>query len=324
MKLVGSDGHGVRDHRGRFASAAAGETAQIAAAMEQLLATEPSASPARSTTAVIGGAPLHYLEAGSGEAVVLIHGGGGGGANWFRIIGPLATTHRVLAPDLPGFGLSPARAAKGSLGAEAAKLLGEWLDHAGVDRATVVGTSFGGLTALRLAQAERERVVRLGLVASAGLGREATWLLRAATLPVIGPAAVNPSHRGTALLFRILLTSDRSRLSGEQQRALVEYLYQSAAAVDARTFARTLRLFAGVRGQREVLRAEELQALDIPAAVIWGGRDRLLPVSHADVAAAALPRARRTIIEYAGHSPNWEAPGAVLGALRGLLERPSP
>jgi pimeloyl-ACP methyl ester carboxylesterase len=271
----------------------------------------------------LDGAAFHYLEAGAGEVVVLIHGGGGGGANWFRLIGSLATTHRVLAPDLPGFGLSAERAASGSLGGEAAKLLTHWLDRIGVERATIVGTSFGGLTALRLAQTQRARVARLGLISSAGLGREATWLLRAATLPLLGPVLVRPSRPGTALLFRMLLTTDRSQLSEAQQQALVEYLFQSGSVMDARSFARTLRRFAGVRGQREVCGTAELAPLDMPAVVIWGRRDRLLPTAHAEAAAGALPNAVLTIIDRSGHSPNWETPGDVLAAIRALLARPA-
>jgi pimeloyl-ACP methyl ester carboxylesterase len=289
--------------------------------MRALLATEPMAGGAQSCTLDVDGAALHYLDAGAGEPVVLIHGGGGGGANWFRLIGPLSTTHRVLAPDLPGFGLSAERAATGSLGGEAAKLLTRWLDRIGVERATVVGTSFGGLTALRLAQTQRARVARLALISSAGLGREATWLLRVATLPLLGPVLVSPSRPGTALLFRRLLTTDRSQMSKAQQQALVEYLFRSASVVNARSFARTLRRFAGVHGQREVVSAAELAQLDMPAAVIWGRRDRLLPTAHAEAAAAALPNAVLTIIDHSGHSPNWETPGDVLAAMRALLER---
>jgi pimeloyl-ACP methyl ester carboxylesterase len=291
--------------------------------MHALLATEPaSAAVATSHFRETRGGALHHLEAGSGDVVVLLHGGGGGAANWFRLIGPLAASQRVLAPDLPGFGLSPLRHAAGALGTAAADLLGGWLDELGVRNAAVVGTSFGGLAALRLAQRRPDIVTRLGVIDSVGLGRQATWLLRAATLPILGPVALRPSRRGTALLFRALLTSNRRNLTSAQQHALVDYLWRSGEAADARAFATTIRRFASLRGQREVLAPEELRAISVPVAIVWGRRDRFLPASHALDAARLMPRATCTIIEGAGHSPNWEAPQPVLAALRQLLATP--
>lgn len=292
--------------------------------MHGLLATVAGSGAARGATVEVAGAPLHYLEAGRGPVVVLLHGGSGGGANWFRLIGPLAARYRVLAPDLPGFGLSPARTASAPLGVQAAGVLQAWLDTIGVERATVVGTSFGGLAGLRLAQRDPARVARLALITPVGLGPEASWLLRSAALPVVGPLVLRPSRRGTAWLFRTLLTSDRRTLSGAQQQALIEYLWRSAAAADPRMLARTVRLFAGVRGQREWLEDGELRGLPQPLAVIWGGRDRLIPLAHAVRLKRVRPDALFRALPRTGHSPNWEAPGAVLDALGQLLERPAP
>ena len=92
-----------------------GEKQDVERAMDRLLS---AAGLSRSSTAAPGavrvrsvwsdqaGVRIHHLEAGSGSPVVLLHGGTGGGANWFRMIGPLSDRFRVLAPDLPGFGLS--------------------------------------------------------------------------------------------------------------------------------------------------------------------------------------------------------------------------
>jgi pimeloyl-ACP methyl ester carboxylesterase len=320
--IPGESGHGADAHRGRFASGVASIGQPVERAMRALLATAPGAAAARSAYAEIGGSAIHYLEAGHGEAVVLLHGGGGGGANWFRLIGPLAAAHRVFAPDLPGFGLSPPRVAQAPLGTEGAAVIADWLDALEVRHATVIATSFGGLIALRLAQRRPDLVARLGLISSVGLGREATWLLRIVAMPLIGPAALRPSRRGIALTYRLLLTSNRERVPPAQERALLEYLWCSAANNDARAFARAVHLFAGVRGQREVLSREELSALALPTAIIWGARDRFLPVHHAVAAARALPHATCTIIERSGHSPNWEAPDAVLASLSTLLATP--
>src|SRR5690606_8413263 len=139
---------------------------------------------------------FHHIEAGAGEPLVLVHGGGGGCANGFRIIGPLARHRRVLAPDLPGFGESSPIPPRAPLGAQAAEFLDDWLESIGVPSADVVGTSFGGLAALRLTQARPHCVKRLVLLDSVGLGAAVPVLVRLSALPLVGAVLLRPSRRG--------------------------------------------------------------------------------------------------------------------------------
>lgn len=294
----------------------------VRAAMERLL--QAGGSRARSVMGTVGGAIFHHLEEGAGEGppVVLLHGGSGGGANWFRLLPRLAASHRVLAPDLPGFGLSAARQPSAPLGEAAADIVAEWLAGLDVRKALVVGTSFGGLVALRLAQRHPRRAGRLLLLDSAGLGRRIHPAFRLATLPAISGPALRPSRRGTRILLTTLLTADRRDLSGEMLAALVDYLYASARSAGTPYLVSTLRLFGGLRGQREVLKPAELAALTQPLSLVWGGRDRFLPVSHARRAVRYCRNARLEIVPGAGHSPNWETPDAVADAVAELAARP--
>jgi pimeloyl-ACP methyl ester carboxylesterase len=294
----------------------------VAEAMRRLLVCGGSA--ARSVTTTLRGRPLHHLEEGShGRVIVLLHGGTGGGANWFRLLPRLAVEHRVLAPDLPGFGLSAPHEPRAPIGRQAAELLDEWLHTVGVTEALVVGTSFGGLAAVRLAQLTRARVSHLLLLNSAGLGRRIHPLVRLAALPGLTRLATRPSRRGTALLFRTLLTTDRSELTAAQITALLHYLDASARAAGTAYLARTLRLFVGPRGQREVVSAAELAALDRPVTVAWGERDPFLPLEPSIRAGALLPNVRFIAIPDAGHSPNWERADAVFDAIVELSRRTS-
>ncbi|HEX7118587.1 MAG TPA: alpha/beta fold hydrolase [Longimicrobiales bacterium] len=269
------------------------------------------------------GRRIHYLEAGRGPAVVLLHGAGGGAANWFGVLGRLAERFRVLAPDLPGFGLSPPLEPRAALGRQIAAVVEGWLRGHGVERCGVAGTSFGGLVAFRLAQRWPDGVRRLALIDAAGLGPELPALVRLAGVRFLGPFLLRPSRRGTVWLLRRLLTAGRP-LDPAVEPALIEYLLRSAEAGDVAVLARAFRLFSGPRGQREILGDDELRAVRTPTLVIWGRRDAFFPPVHAERAAARLPGAHLKWIEGAGHSPNWEAPGAVADALLDFLSGQEP
>jgi pimeloyl-ACP methyl ester carboxylesterase len=291
----------------------------VAAAMQRLL--QQGDSRAVGAYVQVAGTPLHYLEEGGGPPVVLIHGGSGGGANWFRLLRGLAPDFRVLAPDLPGFGLSPRRSPVAPLGRQTAGLLAEWMDAIGVADALVVGTSFGGLAALRLAQVRPGLVGRLLLLDAAGLTPRLSWLIRVATIPGLAHLTARSSRRGTALLFRTLLTSDRSRMTRAMQRALVDYLHASAVAAGPAYVRRTLTLFAGPRGQREYLSEPELRALRQPTVIAAGALDPFFAPASLRRAVAVMPDAALHMIQAAGHSPNWEAPDDVLSIIRVLAGR---
>ncbi|MBA3905322.1 MAG: alpha/beta fold hydrolase, partial [Pseudonocardiales bacterium] len=130
----------------------------------------------------LAGGRIAYSTAGSGEPILLIHGLGGTRSTWRHLVGTLAETHLVIAPDLLGHGDSGAPAGDYSLGAHAAALR-DLLVALDLDRATIVGHSFGGGVAMQFAYQFPELVDRLVLIASGGLGSGVSLALRAATLP---------------------------------------------------------------------------------------------------------------------------------------------
>src|SRR5438270_4092556 len=123
-----------------------------------------------------------YREAGSGPAVVLIHGITSDSSIWRRVLPYLARRFTVIAPDLAGHGGSDKPKGDYSLAAHASGVR-DLLLALGHDRATLVGHSLGGGIAMQLSYQFPERCERLVLVDSGGLGREVSLLLRAATLP---------------------------------------------------------------------------------------------------------------------------------------------
>lgn len=267
-------------------------------------------------------ARLHYLEAGSGPPLVLLQGASGGAANWYRLLAPLAQQFHVLAPDLPGFGLSPPTSASAPLGRSAAYALRAWFRATGVARCDLVGTSFGGLVALRLAHETPELVRRLVLLNAVGLGRELPAAVRLAALPLLGRAALRPSRRVSAWLFRKLLTGGRRRLAAAEEAALLDYLWCCALAGDPSWMAGALRLFARPLGQREVMTSRELADVRCSVLVLWGECDPFLPLAHGQRAASLIPRALLHLLRDVGHSPNWEAPDETLALVLPFLTAP--
>jgi pimeloyl-ACP methyl ester carboxylesterase len=285
--------------------------------MGRLLALGDVAPRRRFTT--VGGTTLHSLQAGSGPPLLLLQGAGGGAANWYRLFGGLARFREVHALDLPGFGFSQPIPPQRPLADAVARLVDGWLSTVGIDRCAVVATSFGSLAALRAAQLFPGRTSRLVLLNAVGLGRELPLAVRLAGLPLLGRAGALPSRRGTRWLLRGLLTRPGVRLPREHEAALVEYLYASAAAGDPVWMARVYRLFGGWRGQRDIVSAAQLGALQLPVLVVWGALDPFLPVSHARRAASLIPRSVLRLLPRAGHSPNWECPDEVMRVVTPFL-----
>ena len=140
-------------------------------------------------TVIIHGHELSYLDSGMGSAVLFIHGILGSQRQWIHLIDRMHDDHRVIVPDLFGHGESDKPVGDYSLGAHAATLR-DLLDRLGIERVTLVGHSLGGGIAMEFYYLFPERVERLVLVASGGLGREVNPILRSATLP--GAAWVLP------------------------------------------------------------------------------------------------------------------------------------
>ena len=264
-------------------------------------------APERHTLAVHG-LEVGYLAAGSGPAVVLLHGNGETALDWEWVLPALAGTHRVYAPALPG-SRGSARPAASYTPELFERVLEGFLEARGIERSVLVGNSQGGLTALRLALAQPERVAGLVLVASAGLGREISPVF----LPLIWPGtgdlgvawartplgALQRAWSRAALLFARPWRAPASWIA-EQQRAA-----QLPGFLEAQLSA--LRAQIGPWGQREVL-LEQLPHLAAPVLVVWGKHDRVVPLSQAHAAMARLRRGRLAVIPEAGHLPQVEQP----------------
>jgi len=275
-------------------------------------------------TAQVHGRSVSYAEGGSGQLLLLIHGMAGTAENWQSVIEPLALRNTVLAPDFPGHGQSAPGGGDYSLGSLASGLRDLMLTL-GHERATLVGHSLGGGVALQFTYQFPEMVERLVLVSSGGLGPDVSPILRAAALPGadlflaatagIGSQAGSLVGRGLGLLG----------MRPSADVAEVARGYASLADPERRkAFLATLRSVVGTEGQRVAALDRLYLAEALPLLIVWGDRDPIIPVAHAEAAHRELPGSRLEIFEGVGHVPQLQSPGSFIAVLERFLDETEP
>lgn len=263
------------------------------------------------------GGAISYTKAGSGPAVLLIHGLGGTRRTWEHLIPGLARTHTVIAPDLPGHGLSDPPAGDYSLGAHACAMR-DLLLALGHPRASIVGHGLGGGVAMQSAYQFPERIERVVLISSGGLGADVTSVLQVAGLPgadsFVSALSTIPA-RLTPRLFGVL-----PALAGRPDtRALGDVLRPLTDGHQRRSFLRTARTVIQWRGQT-VSASHQLGLLrEVPVLFVWGANDKTIPARHHRALAERVRHAVIVEIADAGHYPQETAPEQLLSALQTFL-----
>ena len=272
--------------------------------------------------AMTNGHDLWYLDSGDGPAVLFIHGLASSSRSWGHLVDTLNTDHRILAPDLHGHGLSSKSMGDYSLSAHAATMR-DLLDRLGIDRVTLVGHSLGGGIAMQFCYLFPERVERLVLVASGGLGRSVSPLLRAATLPGAGvllPLIASGWVRGRAEAAGRILSSTGWRASSETTE--IWRGFTSLADADTRrAFLATTRGVIDPGGQTVTAHDHLPMAIQVPTLVVWGTKDRMIPAWHATTAHEVIADSRVVLFEGAGHFPHLDQPERFAQLLGDFMKR---
>jgi pimeloyl-ACP methyl ester carboxylesterase len=279
---------------------------------------------AKRRTAQVHGHSVSYAEAGSGPLLVLIHGIAGTAENWNAVVDPLGLRHRVIAPDFPGHGLSGPGGGDYSLGSLASGLR-DLLLTLGHERATLVGHSLGGGVAMQFTYQFPEMVERLVLVSSGGLGPDVSPILRAAALP--GADLVISATAGLGQRLGSTLGRGLGMLGMRPSADVAEVARGYASLADPerrRAFLATLRAVVGTEGQRVAALDRLYLAAALPLLIVWGDRDPIIPVAHAEEAHQELPGSRLEIFEGVGHMPQMEAPGRFVAILERFLAETEP
>jgi len=274
---------------------------------------------------VLHGHRVRFHSSGDGPLLVLLHGIASTADTWAPVATGLAASHTVLAPDLLGHGSSAKPRGDYSLGAYASGVR-DLITALGHERATVVGHSLGGGIAMQFAYQFPERVERLVLISSGGLGREVHPILRASTLP--------GSEIVLALLGRRWLrttggavgaTLGRLGLRAGEDLAGVAAGIASLGDADARgAFVHTARAAIDPGGQRVSATDRLYLAAHLPTLIVWGERDPIIPAAHGEAAHAAIPGSRLEIFAGAGHFPHREQPVRFVSLVEDFLRSTEP
>ena len=260
----------------------------------------------------VDGVQLHYVEAGEGPPLVLLHGLNGSTFS-FRLLMPYLAPHfRTIALDLMGFGYSGRPQERDySLGAQA-RLVAGFLDALDIEKASVLGHSLGGAVAMHLALESPERVERLILVSSASdsetrRGLRSSRLVRP-LLPVVAAFTVqNQRFRRMSLRSACY---DPSFVTADMLEG-----YMAPTRVRGH-----LRALGSLMVDRRKDVPLDPSAIRQPALILWGDADRWLPASHGERLRALVPNSRMAVIENAGHLVLEERPEDAARAVTAFLQ----
>jgi pimeloyl-ACP methyl ester carboxylesterase len=296
--------------------------------MEQTSSPDDAPADVAERDVRLHGQRVAFLESGAesgGPVVVLLHGLAGSSATWLSTMARLGRQAHVIAPDLLGHGHS-AKPSDGdySLAAYAAGLR-DLLVAVGLDRASVVGHSFGGGVAMQFAYQFPELTERLVLVASGGFGREVTPALRMATLPGTGLALHAVTRFTPRWVGRALHRAARAVpvLSGPE----VDEIARSVARFTQRghrdAFVHTVRGALDLGGQRMNGLERLTLASAAPLLLIAGSKDLCIPAEHTIRAHEATPGSRLELFS-AGHFPHREHPDRFAAVVLEFLATTQP
>ncbi|MGO9158180.1 alpha/beta fold hydrolase [Mycobacterium sp.] len=268
-----------------------------------------------------------YRIAGSGPAILLIHGIGDNSTTWNAIQAKLAQRFTVIAPDLLGHGRSDKPRADYSVAAYANGMR-DLLSVLEIERVTVVGHSLGGGVAMQFAYQFPHLVDRLILVGAGGVTKDVNVALRLASLPMGSEALallrlplVLPTMQAAGrILGRALGTTGL----GNDLANVLRILHDLPEPTASSAFTRTLRAVVDWRGQIVTMLDRCYLTQAIPVLIIWGTRDVVVPVRHAWMAHSAMPGSRLEIFEGSGHFPFHDDPARFIDVVQRFIDTTEP
>src|SRR5690349_2211099 len=297
-----------------------------------MAARSPNLRPVRELTPELEYRTIHgyrraFRVAGSGPAILLIHGIGDNSTTWSTVQSALAQRFTVIAPDLLGHGKSDKPRADYSVAAYANGMR-DLLSVLDVERVTVVGHSLGGGVAMQFAYQFPQLVDRLVLVGAGGVTKDVNVALRIAALPMATEALallrlplVLPALQAAGRIGGALFGSTGL---GRDLPDVLRVLSDLPEPTASSAFARTLRAVVDWRGQVVTMLDRCYLTESVPVQLIWGTHDSVIPVSHAWLAHSAMPGSALEIFDGSGHFPFHDDPDRFVAVVQHFIDTTMP
>ena len=261
---------------------------------------------------------LYYSEEGKGPPVLLIHGFGASTFTWRFVAPELAKSHRVIAVDLKGFGLSDKPFDGRYSVYDQAELLAQLIEDKDLRDLTLVGHSFGGGVALLLALEANQRldgrITRLVLLNSIAFPQNIPVFFRLLDVPLvsqIGVRMVPPSVQARVALQ--IAYFDDSKIDPEEIELYAAPLKTAAGK------------HAIIYSARQIVPediaelSERYKTIELPTLILWCDHDRIVPLEVGIKLRRTLPNSTLRLVEECGHMPQEEQPASTLALIKGFI-----
>ncbi len=261
---------------------------------------------------------LYYEDQGKGPPVLLLHGFGASTYTWRHITPELARTHRVIAVDFKGFGQSDKPFDERYSVLDQAELIAQLIEDKDLRDLTIVGHSFGGGVALRLAlEADTRldgRIARLVLLDSIAYPQQIPVFFRLLDVPLVSQVGVRmvPPEMQTRVALQIAYHDD-SKIDPEEVEIYAAPLKTAAGK------------HAIVHSARQIVPKdidtlpERYKTIALPTLILWCDHDRIVPLDVGIKLRRTLPNSTLRLVEGCGHMPQEEQPDATLGLLKSFI-----
>lgn len=264
---------------------------------------QPQAAPPPDKVAVVYGQHIHYVEAGQGPSVILLHGLGAVKEVWAANVGPLSSKYHVYALDQIGFGQSDKPLLDYRVATFTDFMYG-FMQSQHLSKATLVGNSLGGWIALDFALRHPEMVDKVVLVNAAGVPFQQAITVN------LNPASLPATRKMLESLFY-----DKKMVTDVfVQTVFTNHLRNN----DGYTIDRTLQ---GFSVENQFLDDARLASLHAPTLVVWGREDELLPLSAGEKFRDHIPGAKMVVFDQCGHVPQIEKPADFNRAVIDFLSK---
>lgn len=265
--------------------------------------------PADANFADVQGARVRFVDEGEGPAVVLIHGFASSLENWDPVLDDLREEHRVLTLDLKGFGWTDRPQGDYSPSAQAA-LVFALMDQRGIERAAIVGHSWGSSVVLAMALEQPDRVERIALYDA--------WVFEEQLPPMFVWARAKGLGELLFRLFYLERPDDKVEVAYHDVSVISQEHVEEIEQAQRRPGTSAAAL-AAVRGQRYADVQKRYHEIEQPVLLLWGREDRITLLEDGERLVGTLPNAELRVFPNCGHFPMREAEPASTRALVDFL-----